>query len=95
MSLRDVGSALGIGGALAFVADFAINGGDALIVLISFILDQNGLIYLLMSRLSAAAPEIGWLPAGLLNKLTVALALLSATIALFRLAKTLTERYDS
>jgi hypothetical protein len=94
MSLSDGLGALGLGGTFAAGADLLVNGGDVLVLIATFLLDQSGLIYLLVARLNAAAPSVPWLPAGTLSTLTTAIALVSAVFALYRLANWFTDRFD-
>ena len=94
MSLRDGLGAAGIGGTFAALADFVVNGGDVLLMIAMFLLDQSGLVYLVVGRLAAAAPNVAWLPAGTLSAASTAIALLSAVYALYRIANRFTDRFD-
>jgi hypothetical protein len=94
MSLRDGLGALGIGGTFAALADFVVNGGDVILMVLMFALDQSGLLLLLVGRLSAAAPNVAWLPAGTLSAASTAIALVSAVYALYRIANRFTDRFD-
>lgn len=94
MSLRDGLGALGIGSGFAALADLVVNGGDVLVLLSTFLLDESGLIYLFVARLSAAAPNVSWLPAGTLETATTALALMTAIFAVYRIATKFGDRLD-
>ncbi|WP_144900888.1 hypothetical protein [Halobellus captivus] len=94
MSARDGLGALSVGGTFAAAADLVVNGGDVLVLLATFLLDQSGLIYLLVARLSAAAPNVSWLPAGTLEAASTAIALFTAVYALYRLTNRFTDRFD-
>lgn len=88
---KDAGGALGLGGTLAVLTDWLVTGGEAVVVVVTMLVDQQGLIYLFFSRLASAAPNIPWLPAGALGTVTTALALFSAAYALYRISKRATE----
>ena len=94
MSLRDGLGAVGLGGTFAAVADVLVNGGDVIVMILMFFLDQSGLVYLLVGRLAAAAPNVAWLPAGTLSAASTAIALVSAAYALYRIANRFTDRFD-
>ncbi len=94
MSLRDGAGALSVGGTFAAAADFVINGGEVFIMLASFLLNESGLLLLFVGRLSTAAPNVPWLPAGTLEAIATAIALVSAVWALYRLANRFTDRFD-
>jgi hypothetical protein len=94
VSVRDGLGAVGIGGSFAAIADVLVNGGDVLLMIAMFLLDQSGLVYLLVGRLAAAAPNVAWLPAGTLSAASTAIALVSAAYALYRIANRFTDRFD-
>mgnify|MGYP000100227623 CR=1 FL=1 len=94
MSLRDSLGALSIGGTFAAIADLVVNGGDVLLLILTFLLDQSGLLFLVVGRLEAAAPNVAWLPAGTLSTLSTVIALVSAVFALYRLANRFSDRFD-
>ena len=94
MSVRDGLGALGLGGGFAAIADLVVKGGEVFVLIATFLLDQSGLVYLLVARLNAAAPNIAWLPAGTLSMATTAIALVSAVFALYRIANRFTDRFD-
>ncbi|MFD1601034.1 hypothetical protein [Halobellus rarus] len=94
MSVRDGLGALSIGGGFAAIADLVVNGGDVLVLILTFLLDQSGLVYLLIARLEAAAPNVAWLPAGTLSTLSTAIALVTAVYTLYRLANRFADRFD-
>lgn len=87
MSLRDGAIATGFGTTFGFAADLLINGGEVIALLASFLVDNGGLLYLLLSRLLSAAPNVAWLPAGKLETAFTVVSLLLAAFALYRLAR--------
>ncbi|MFW6382841.1 MAG: hypothetical protein ACOCZD_02250 [Haloferacaceae archaeon] len=87
MSWRDGAIAGGAGGTFAVGADLLINGGEVVFALFGVLLDQSGLVYLLLSRLLAAAPHVGWLPTAEIELAFTVVSLLLAVFALYRLTK--------
>lgn len=95
MSLRDSSLAITVGGTFAAVADLFVNGGDVLLMGLELFLDQSGLVYLIVGRLAAAAPNVPWLPAGLLQTASTAIALVTAAYGLYRLLKNISNRRNT
>ncbi|MDZ5811600.1 hypothetical protein U4E84_09615 [Halorubrum sp. AD140] len=87
MSFRDGAIAGGAGGTFAVGADLLINGGEVAFALFGVLLDQSGLVYLLLSRLLSAAPHVAWLPAAEIELAFTAISLFLAAFTLYRLAK--------
>lgn len=87
MSLRDGAVAGGAGGVFAIAADLLVNGGEVFLMLFSVLMDQSGLVYLLLSRLLAAAPEVAWLPTAKIQMAFTVVSLFLAAVALFQLAR--------
>lgn len=85
MSWKDGLFAGGAGGATAAVADLLVNGGDLLFWLVSVLIDQGPLVYLLLSRLARLAPEIEWLPAAAIRRAMLAVSLILVGVALAKL----------
>lgn len=94
MSARDGLLASGVGGLFAVVADLLINGGQVLIMAIAVLAEQSGLVYLLLSRLVAAAPDIAWLPTGTIRTAFTAVSLLLAVVALIQLVRSTRQSID-
>lgn len=93
MSWRDIGAAGGAGGVAAAGADVLVNGGEALVWLVAFLADQGPLLYLLFARLARVAPDIEWLPAEVIERGLIAVALLVAAVALFQIARNFVRRW--
>lgn len=87
MSFRDGILASGVGGTFAIGADLIINGGEVLALLATILLENGGLVYIILSRLLSAAPEVAWLPAAKLQTAFTVVSLLLAAFALYRLAR--------
>lgn len=87
MSFRDAGAAGGVGGIFAIGADLLVNGGEVVFALLGFLLDQGGIVYLLLSRLLAAAPRVAWLPTAKIETAFTVVSLVLAAVALFQLAR--------
>jgi hypothetical protein len=92
MSARDGAVASAVGSTAGLAIDILLNGGEILIWVGTLLMDQSGLIYLLLSRLLAAAPNVAWLPATQLERLFTAVSLVLAALVLFRLLKNLSQR---
>ena len=99
MAVRDALQGTGIGAAFGVLADIVLTGGDTLWFLVDLLIDQGPLLFLFVSRLRSVAPSVEWLPAGTLRAAYLALAALLAAVALYRLLKNLSarfnQRYDS
>jgi len=95
MSKRDGGLALGIGSVFAAGADLLVNGGSVLLLAFDFFLNQSGLLYMITSRLAAAAVTVAWLPVGIFSTLSTGIALVTAVYGLYRLVKNLKKRRES
>ena len=87
MSARDGLLASGVGSLFAVVADLLINGGEALVFVFALLAEQGGLVYLLLSRLVAAAPEVAWLPTDQIRTAFTVVSLLLAVVALVQLVR--------
>ena len=68
-------------------ADLLVNGGEVLFALVAFLLDQGGLVYLLLSRLLSAAPNVAWLPTAKLETALTFVSLALAAVALIQLVR--------
>jgi len=99
MAVRDALQGTGIGAAFGVLADIVLTGGDTLWFLVDLLINQGPLLFLFVSRLRSVAPSVEWLPAGTLRAAYLALAALLAAVALYRLLKNLSarfnQRYDS
>lgn len=99
MAVRDALQGTGIGAAFGAAADLLLTGGDTLWFLVDLLIDQGPLLFLFVSRLRSVAPSVEWLPAGTLRAAYLVLAALLAAVALYRLLKNLSarfnQRYDS
>jgi hypothetical protein len=87
MSLRDGALAGGAGGVFAIAADLLVNGGEVVFALFAFLMDQSGLVYLLLSRLLSAAPNVAWLPTAKIETAFTVVSLALAAVALIQLAR--------
>lgn len=94
MAVRDALQGTGIGAAFGAVADLLLTGGDTVWFLVDLLIDQGPLLFLFVSRLRSVAPSIEWLPAGTLQTAYTAIAALLAIVALYRLAKNLSKRFN-
>lgn len=94
MSLRDGILAGGVGGTFGILADILINGGEVVLMLFFALADQGGLVYLLLSRLVAAAPNVAWLPAEEIRTAFTVVSLLLAAVALIQLARSTRRSLD-
>jgi len=95
MSKRDGGIALGIGSVFAAGADLLVNGGSVLLLAFDVFLNQSGLLYMITSRLAAAAVNVAWLPVGIFSTLSTGIALVTAAYGLYRLINRLTDKRES
>ena len=95
MSIKDGALASGIGSTAALGVDLLLNGGEVILMGISILMDQSTLIYLLLSRLRSAAPNVAWLPGAELNMAFTAVSLLLAVFALYRLSRNISNRFKS
>ena len=75
----------------AVVADLLLSGGEALVFVFALLADQGGLVYLLLSRLLSAAPQLAWLPTDQLQTAFTVVSLLLAVVALVQLIRSTRE----
>lgn len=87
MSYRDGFLAGGVGSVFALLADLVINAGEGIVFVVAILADQSGIVYLLLSRLLAAAPEVAWLPYTRIRTAFTVLSLILAAVALIQLAR--------
>ena len=87
MSARDGLLAGGVGSVFAVLADLLINGGEIILTIVLVAAEQSGLVYLLLSRLVAAAPNVSWLPAAEIRTAFTVVSLLLALVALIQLVR--------
>lgn len=93
MALRDIGAGGGVGIAFGAVADLLVTGGDMVMLLVDLGIDLGPLLYLLLSRLLAAAPQISFLPENSIRTAFTAISLFLALGALYRIVKRLAARF--
>ena len=87
MSARDGLLAGGVGSVFAVFADLLVNGGEIILTVVMIAAEQSGLVYLLLSRLVAAAPNVPWLPAAEIRTAFTVVSLLLALVALIQLVR--------
>lgn len=85
MDLKGLAGATGAGGTFAVSADVLVNGGEVVLWLVGFLVDQGPLIYLLLARLTTLAPEVSWLPADRIQTAFLVVAAVVFVLALYRL----------
>lgn len=94
MAIRDALQGLGLGSGFGIIADLLVTGGDTLFFLATVLIDQAPLLFVLLSRLLAAAPNVDWLPAQRLELVFTAVALFLAALVLYRLLTNLSNRFQ-
>lgn len=87
MSARDGVLAGGVGSVFAVLADLLVNGGEIVIWMIALLAEQGGLVYMLLSRLLAAAPNVSWLPTEEIELAFTVVSLFLALVALVQLIR--------
>lgn len=95
MSFRDGALASTVGSVFAVGIDILLNGGEVILILISILAEQSGLVYLLLARLVSAAPNVAWLPTTQIEIAFTVVSLLLAGVALIQLLRNVSRRLQA
>lgn len=94
MSVRDGLLAGGVGSVFAVLADLLVNGGEVILLVGAVLVEQSPLVYLLLSRLVAAAPNVSWLPTAEIQTAFTLVSLALAVVALVQLVRSTRASVD-
>lgn len=83
--VRDGLAALGTGGLLASLLDLFANGGDVLLEVTLFLVENSSLLVLFSSRLRQLAPEVAWIDVGTVDQLLLLVTVVSLVFTVYRL----------
>ncbi len=92
--MADVKHGGAVGTVLATVGDLVLNSGEFVGLVVSWFVSNIDLLLPMFSTLRARiAPEVAWLPAGVLDKLVFGLGVLFLLILAYRLVKRTVRDY--